>query len=179
MVDMPTSLPKYRRGCPPGQGTVASQPKGGRTGYIGMPQHQRSDEIARKVRENARTLIPVRYVAAAAGVALRTMYRHYREELDQGRAETLTVIAAQEVKQAMSGPSMEIKGDPDSRRFVISRMLGMLNQERPPEIGPEGPSDEEIDLSRLTAEEFAIYGRITAKLHGLDPDSIEFEIIDD
>lgn len=181
MAGVPTAPPKRPNGCPPGQGTVASQPNPGRrTGYIGNPPHERTDELAQKVKETARTLLPVAFVASQCGMAWSTLYKYYRKELDQGRSETLSVIAAQEVKQAMSGPSAEIKGDPESRRFVLSRMLGLMSREPPaPEPEPGEDPATGIDLSMLTAEELTTYGRLSAKLAGVDPDSIEFEIVED
>lgn len=182
MAEPATEPPKRPNGCPPGQGTVASQPHDGvPTGYIGNPPHERTDALAAKVRENARTLLPAAQVAASCRMSRATLYKYYRAELDQGRAETLSVIAAQEVKVAMSGNSQEIKGEADSRRFVLSRMLGLMTRENaPPESGSdEGDIAAGIDLSRLTPEELIIYGRLSAKAAGYDPDEITFEIADE
>jgi hypothetical protein len=87
-----------RRGTPPGAGTVVS-PTGGR---IGNPPFQATEEQRIQVRTLAK-VCSQEMIATQLGISTDTLQRHFRRELDMGKAEAVSTIGAGLLKKAMDG----------------------------------------------------------------------------
>lgn len=132
------------------------------------PDHVKTPETIEMVTNLARSLVGIREIAALVGVGVSTIQRHYHAEYTLGRSQTLSSASAKYVKLALNGERPA--GDPDALKFVLARNL--WNAQRLEHTGKDGGPIEFIDLSRLTAEELELYGRLSAKAEGLDPDGI-------
>lgn len=160
-----------RRGTPAGQGTV-TPPHGGR---IGNPPFVPTDEMRERVKALAKTFPENsnHYIAVMLGIHRETLTKHFRHELDMGRAEMIAAIGAQVINRAMNadalGPDNKplAKGDFDAQRFVLAKLVWSNKVEV---TGKDGGPIETLDLSGLTPAALREYGRQAAIARGEDPD---------
>lgn len=137
----------------------------------GQPAHQVTEETRAKVRAHARSLLPQEMIARLCGIGLITLRRHYHDDWEQGRAETLAQIAAQYVKAAIHGPDSEgVTGDPDRQRFILAKVV--WNKQHLELSGPGGGPIPVLDLSHFSPDDLQTYGRLAALAAGIDPDSV-------
>jgi hypothetical protein len=157
-----------RRGTPPGAGIVAPA-HGGR---IGNPPFVPTEDQRRQVRALAQVFPPAaqRYIAVKMGISETTLKKHFRDDLDIGRADMLATVGAQFINAAIDANNPLSKGDRDAQKFILARLAGWSNKVEL--SGKDGGPVETVDLSRLSDKELAEYGRISAIAAGLDPDVI-------
>lgn len=158
-----------------GGGTAHPQPHGGR---IGNPPFVPTDQQRAEVRALAQIFPPhaQHHIAIRLDISEDTLSRHFRYELARGRADMLAAVGAQMIKRAIHGANAEgVTGDPDMQKFIMARLGGWGRVEV---TGPGGGPIQTIDLSRLNAEQFYEYGRLSAIAEGIDPDSIEIIPLD-
>lgn len=163
----PKIRPDDARGTPPGAGTMV----GGRGGRIGNPPFVATEEQRTRARALAKAFPPSseKYIALLLGISVSTLQRHFREDMDHGRAEMLAAIGAQFINRAMDGGSPTSKGDIDAQKFILARLGGWSNKVEV--AGHGGGPIEHVDLSRLTDEQLEAYGRLAAIAAGVDPDT--------
>lgn len=148
--------------------------------------HERDDRIAAEVKNYAK-MFPAageRLIARKLGISRKVLRNHYMPELELGRFELIASLASQEIMLAMDaaaakpGPNGEepkVKGCPYARRNVLNKMGGWGAPGAAFDSEDEGDRPAAsgiVDLSKLTREEKVLYGRLAAKLAGVDPDSI-------
>lgn len=151
-------------GCQPGQASMP-QPHGG---AIGIAPHVVTDENRDKVLQYARVMNQD-MIAAALDLSVDTLQRHYRKELDAGRREAVAAVGAKLLSRALAG-------HPACMIYYL-KTQGKWTQ-RIEHVGADGKPIEFIDLSRLSDEELDLYGRLAAKVAGIDPDdATEFDSI--
>lgn len=150
----------------------------------GNPGYEREESLAPKIRNLAKFYPPAgeRLLARMVGISRKVLRTHYAAELELGRAELVASLAAQEIALAMDASATEgkngqpaiVRGDPQARRFVLTKMGGwnnrMLVDVTVEDEGPKAVGD--IDLRRLNAEQLAQYGYLSAIAAGVDPDTI-------
>jgi hypothetical protein len=183
---MAESAEKRPHGTPPGQGTVTPL-HGGR---IGNPPYVRDEAIAQRVRVEAKLFPPAgeRLLARRLGITAKILRDHYGPELELGRGELIASLASQEIALAMDaaagqpkdGNAPVAKGDPNARRWVLTKMGGWINKSIHEHSGPDGaPIQHEVDLTKFSAEDLTNYGRLAAIHAGVDPDTIPVVSNDD
>lgn len=147
-----------RRGAPPGRfGNVAFVP---------------TDEQRQKVRTLAKTFPEHsnHRIAILVGVSRSTLEKHFREDLDYGRAEMLASVGAQVINAALDSENASAKGDRDLQKFILARLGGWSTKVE--HSGKDGRPIEHVDLSRLSPEQLDAYGRLAAIAEGQDPDEV-------
>jgi hypothetical protein len=147
-----------RRGAPAGRfGNVAFVP---------------SDEQRAKVRTLAKTFPEHsnHRIAILVGVSRSTLEKHFREDLDYGRAEMLASVGAQVINAALDSENASAKGDRDLQKFILARLGGWSTKVEM--SGKDGRPIEHVDLTRLSPEQLDAYGRLAAIAEGKDPDEV-------
>lgn len=146
---------------------------------IGNPPFVATEEQRAKVRAYAKTFPPhaQHHIAVLLGISPDTLQRHFREDLDIGRAEMLASVGAQFINRAMNATAETAKGDPDAQKFILARLGGWSTKVEL--TGKGGGPVEHVDLSRLTPAQLEEYGRLAAIAAGLDPDAIIATPIDE
>lgn len=164
-----------RRGTPPGRGVTV----GGHGGRIGNPAFVATEEQRARVRGLAQAF-PVQaehLIARLMGFSLATLQKHFRDDMEMGRAQMLAEIGTQMIRRAIQGNDAVdaegkplIKGDLEAQKFVLARLAGWTTKVdlRPVRAAPS----EIVDLSRLTREQLDDYGRLAAIAEGLDPEDV-------
>lgn len=165
----PKTRPDDRRGSRKGE-AANPQPHGGR---IGQAPFMPTDEQRAKVRNYAKTfpLHGEHYIARLMGFSRDTLRRHFAEDMELGRAEMLSSIGAQMINRALNADAETAKGDLDAQKFILARLGGWTTKV---EVGDRAarPFGGSVDLSRLSDEQLAEYGRLAAIAEGLDPEEI-------
>lgn len=159
------------RGTPPGQGTIVPA-HGGR---IGNPSFEPTDEQRQQARELAKVFPPQgeRFIARLMGIDRMTLRKYFGDDLELGRAQMLAAVGSQLILGALNAGNPTAKGDRDLQKFVMARLGGWSNKTDMAIRQGDGEDENEnelVDLSLLTEEEFAEYGRLAAKAQGIDPD---------
>lgn len=163
---------KRGRGCPPGAGTIESQPLIGygpeRMGLIGNPPH----EVTQENRDKIRLLAKIgsrETVAEAMGFSRWTLTKYYDEDFKAGEREAVNAVKTKVLSQALEGNMnaaktfLQMKGEL-KRHTVVS--------------APDGGPVQIVDLTRLNEKQLEQYGRLSAIAAGLDPDGIIIEPLD-
>lgn len=155
------------------QKTRDDDARGAPKGRFGNPPFVPTDEQRQKVRTYAKTF-PVHgehYIARLIGVSRDTLRRHFADDLELGRAEMLASVGSQVINRALNAESETAKGDLDAQKFILARLGGWTTKV---EVGEKAsrPFGGSVDLSRLTDEQLAEYGRLAALAEGLDPDDV-------
>ena len=162
-------------GTPPGKATTP-QPHGG---AIGNPAFQPTDAQRQTVRTLAKAF-PVHgehLIARMAGFSRDTLRKYFAEDMEQGRAEMLAGVASQLISRALDedkvGPDGKkiARGNLDAQKFILARMGGWTTKV---DVGEQAklPYGGSVDLSRLSDEQLAEYGRLAAIAEGLDPEGL-------
>lgn len=162
------------RGCKPGEATM-ERPNGSR---IGNPPFVPTDEQREKVRTYAKVFPPhaQRNIALLIGCSEDTLQRHFRDDIDLGRAEMLASVGSQMISRALNadktGPDGTpiAKGDLDAQKFILARLGGWSTKVEM--TGKGGGPIESVDLSKFTPEQLAEYGRLAAIAEGVDPEDV-------
>ena len=110
----------------------------------GRPPHVPTEENRIKVRAWAQALVSQEHMAQFLKIDPTTLRHHYREELDQGVAETIATVSAKYVQLALSGSEKAM-------RVVLEKRGGWVN--RIEHSGPNGKPIEYKDLSETEVEE--------------------------
>ncbi|MEJ7831318.1 MAG: hypothetical protein WKF79_00245 [Nocardioides sp.] len=157
--------PDDARGAPPGRfGNVPFVP---------------TEEQRREVRTYAKTF-PVHgehHIATLIGVSRDTLRRHFKDDLDLGRAQMLAGIGAQVITRAMDAGAATAKGDLDAQKFILARLGGWSTKVEM--TGKGGGALETVDLSGMTPAALREYGRQAAIAAGVDPDEAVGPPLDD
>lgn len=149
-----------RRGAPPG--------------FKGNPPFVPTEEQRLKVRTYAKTF-PVHaehYIARLIGVSKDTLRRHFADDLELGRAEMLASVGSQMVNRALKADADTVKGDLDAQKFILARLGGWTTKVEVGERAARPFGAPQVDLSRLSDEDLATYGRLAAIAEGMDPDDV-------
>lgn len=164
------------RGAPAGKATNP-QPHGG---AIGNPPFVPTDRQREEVRNYAR-VFPVHgehFIARLIGVSLNTLRKYFADDILLGRAQMLAGIGAQMINRAFDADRKDAegnvmaKGDIDAQKFILARLGGWTTKVQIGE-GAEKPFGGSVDLSNLSDEDLAEYGRLAAIAEGLDPEEID------
>lgn len=159
--------------------------------YFAGRAYERDENVAREVRTLAKLFPPAgeRLLARRLGITITILRDHYAPELELGRGELIASLASQEVALAMDasagvdtpGKPAVAKGDPHARRWVLTKMGGWVTKQMHEVSGPGGGPilNATIDLSKLNHEQLTAYGRLSAIVAGIDPDTIIAVPIDD
>jgi hypothetical protein len=140
------------RGTPRGAGTVA--PAHG--GLIGNPRFVPTDEQRLKVRTLAKTF-PTHsqhLIAVLLGISDDTLTRHFKDDLELGRAEMLAAIGSQMIQRAIDAETIDgkgqkvAKGDLDAQKFILARLGGWTTK-----VEMTGKGGGPIEYSNMTEEE--------------------------
>lgn len=126
-------------GCPPGEGTVET--KSG--GMIGNPPYVPTDMERRFVVEHACKKGRV-WTAVQLGIDRATLYRHYKAEIEQSKANACAMIGSSLFEKALAG-------DGASQRFFL---ITQGNGEWSPKVkhehsGPDGGPMRHVDLTSI------------------------------
>lgn len=146
--------------------------RGAPRGHWGNQPFVPTDEQRQKVRTYAKTF-PVHgehYIARLMGFSKDTLRRHFADDLELGRAEMLAAVGSQMVNRAMNADNETVKGDLDAQKFILARLGGWTTKVEM--TGKGGRPIENVDLSRLSPEQLAEYGRLAAVAEGLDPEDV-------
>lgn len=154
----PKVRPDDARGAPPG--------------HFGNPAFVPTDEQRQKVRTLAKAFPPAaeHYIARLMGIHRTTLREHFADDLELGRAEMLAAVASQFINRALDAAAPTAKGDSDAQKYILARLGGWSSKVEL--SGRDGGPIEHVDLSRLSPEDLANYGRLSAIAAGVDPDSI-------
>jgi hypothetical protein len=147
--------------------------RGAPKGHKGNPPFVPTEEQRQKVRTYAKTF-PVHgehYIARLIGISRMTLRQHFADDLELGRAEMLASVGSQMVNRALNAESETAKGDLDAQKFILARLGGWTTKV---EVGEKAarPFGGSADLSRLSDEQLAEYGRLAALAEGMDPDDV-------
>lgn len=135
-----------KRGTPKGAGTVP----GGRGGMIGNPPFVPTEHQRLQVRALAQIFPPhaQRFIALKMGFSEDTLTRHFRDDLDLGRADMLAAVGSQLIKRALNGADESVKGDLDAQKFVMARLGGWTQR-----VEMSGPGGKPIQYENLSESE--------------------------
>lgn len=164
-----------KRGTPPGD---QSKPEGRRRegteheGRAGNLPFQATEEQRLRVRTLAKAFPEHtnKYIALLMGFSESTLKKHFRHDLDYGRAEMGASIAAQVISAALDANAPTAKGDRDLQKFVLARRFGWSTAKE--EEDKRGQTPGVVDLSKLSKEDLALYGRLAAIAEGLNPEEV-------
>lgn len=163
------------RGAPKGAGTVTPA-HGGR---IGNPPFVPTDEQRSRVRTLAQTHPEHsnHRIAIQLGISRATLERHFRDDIDLGRAQMISAIGAQMIQRALRGnDALGADGNPlcpgdlDAQKFILARLGGWSTKIE--HTGKDGGPIATVDLSNLSDEELEAYGRLSAIAEGVDPEEV-------
>lgn len=144
------------RGAPPGhKGNVAFEPTDA--------QRQQVRTYAQVFPEHSNQRI-----ATLMGFSRSTLERHFRDDLDLGRAQLLASVGAQVINAALNSGHQTAKGDRDLQKFILARLGGWTTKVEM--SGKDGRPIETVDLSGMSMAQLREYGRAAAVAAGLDPD---------
>jgi len=133
---------KDNRGSKPGE-AANPQPHGG---AIGQRPHERTDEMAAKIRRLAGLQITQADIAMALGVSEDTIQRHYPNEWAEGRAAKAVLMKGTAYAIAMGVPNdpedlekgWKIPPDPKVLMFLLERQFGMMATQKLEHTGKGG-----------------------------------------
>lgn len=161
-----------RRGAAPGQ-------KGQQPFVPTEAMRQRVRTLAQTVPDHSNETIAVQL-----GISRSTLEKHFRHDLDLGRAQMVTAVGAQFIQRALHGDdavNAEGKklapGNLEAQKFILARRAGWSAKVE--HSGKGGGPIETVDLSGMTAAALREYGRQSAIAQGLDPDEAVGPPIDD
>jgi len=139
-----TVHPKVReddaRGCPAGQGTVT--PEHG--GQIGQPAYTPSADDRRDVEAWVRAGLTEDDIAIMLDKSKSTVRRHFKRELELGRAKLKVALGGKVVKMALEGDRASL--------FFWLRTQAKWNT-RVEHVGPDGGPIRTYDLSAFGIDE--------------------------
>jgi AcrR family transcriptional regulator len=92
-------------------------------------------------------------IAEGVGVSLPTLYKYYREELDQGEDCMVEAVKGALFKSAMEGSNT-------AQIFILKVRAGWVERNK---LEVSTKSDAQIDLSKLTQEELSQFESLYAK----------------
>jgi hypothetical protein len=180
---------KDRRGAPPGD---PSKPKNhkrdgteaqGRRGNLPFApteaQRQKVRTLAQTIPEHSNDSI-----AILMDVSRSTLEKHFRRDLDLGRAQMVSAVGAQFIQRALHGDEatnaegkLLAPGNLEAQKFILARRAGWSAKVE--HSGKGGGPLEVVDLSGMTAAALREYGRQAAIAQGLDPDETVGPPLDD
>ena len=133
--------------------------------------------MRQKVRTFAQT-IPEHsneQIAILMDMSRSTLEKHFRRDLDLGRAQMVAAVGAQVIQRALKGDdALDDKGKPiapgnlQAQFFILARRGGWSAKVE--HHGKGGGPIETVDLSGMTPAALREYGRQAAIAMGLDPD---------
>lgn len=135
----------------------------------GRPPHEPTPELRLQIKTLAR-LVGLEGIAEHVGLSVETINKYYRTEFEEGRSEAIIGVKGKLLTQAMAGNVNAI--------WKYLHMQGEIKPQRVEHTGRDGGPIQHVDLSRLSAEQLELYGRLAAIAEGLDPDAIIVERID-
>lgn len=131
----------------------------------GRPPHQPTPESRARVRRLAK-VASQEQIARKMGFSVETLVRHYGDEWQDAQLGAILAVKTKLLSQALRGSV--------NAQFKFLQMMGAVRQSV--ELtGPGGGPIQHVDLTRLSREELAEYGRLAAIAEGIDPDSILIE----
>lgn len=133
------------------------------------PEHP-NDRIAEQVSLWAKATQTMRACARKVGITEYALSTYYRDVYEQGRDEAMSGVLGKLLAQAMAGNA--------NAANKWAELMGLKPAGKVELTGKDGGPIEHIDLSRLSAEELELYGRLAAKAEGLPPDALIVEPID-
>jgi hypothetical protein len=153
--------------------------RGAPAGQFGNPPFEPTEEQREKVRTYAKTFPEHsnHRIAILLGISRSTLEKHFRHDLDLGRAQMLAAVGAQVINAAMNAESETAKGDRDLQKFILARLGGWSTKVEM--SGKDGRPIETVDLSGMSKAQLREYGRAAAVAAGLDPDEAVGPSIDD
>jgi hypothetical protein len=98
----PSDERQDRRGTPPGAGTQ-EDPRGPGTGRIGNPPHEVTDELRARVQNLAAGGSCQEDMALILGMSVDTLQRHYRLDMDLGKAKAVANMGQRIYQMGMAG----------------------------------------------------------------------------
>lgn len=149
--------------------------RGAAPGQRGQQPFVPTDEQRSRVRTLAKTMKAEQpaaraWIAAQMGFSVSTLDRHFADELVAGRAEVVASLGATLIGVAMGTIKDVSRERMDAVKFALARIGGWSSKVEM--SGPNGRPIEAVDLSRLSAEQLAEYGRLAAVAEGLDPEEV-------
>lgn len=156
----------------PPEGPETTDARGAPPGHFGNVPFVPSDEQRQQVRTYAKTFPEHsnHRIAILMGISRSTLEKHFRADLDLGRAQMLAAVGAQVINAALNAEAETAKGDRDLQKFILARLGGWSTKVE--HSGKDGRPIEHVDLSRLTPEQLEQYGRIAAIAEGMDPEDV-------
>lgn len=151
---IPKTRPDDRRGARKGQTVIDGKLVGAMGGSIGVAPHIVTEEMRAKVREMA-AVFPIETqdrMAMALDMSPSTLTRHYREDIDVGRAKMIAEIGVQMLRRAVNARDPNVTGDLEAQKFVLSR-LGGWSLSHGAEIGL--PNGQTISIT-ITGDDAAL-----------------------
>jgi len=160
-MNEPSPVRRDRRGCPPGAGVIAAQPKGGEIGRIGNPPHEPTDALRRLVREHSRAGIEDWEIAEEAGFSVSTLFKHYGDDFRSGRREVKRSIGAGVIKRALEGNQADA-------HFFLRTKGGWIQPQRIEHTGKDGGPIATLNLHAYlegkSADELAVIEGVIVEL---------------
>lgn len=141
-------------------------------GRRGNSPFEATDEQRAKVRALAKAFPENSNsgIAILLGISRETLEKHFRHDLDYGRAEMIAAIGSQMVNRAINAEAVDAegksltKGDLDAQKFVLARRASWTTKV---EVTPKDETESEItDLSGFSDEQLALYGELARTAQG-------------
>jgi AcrR family transcriptional regulator len=163
---------------PANKKTSDEDSRGAPKGSFGQPPFVATDEMRAKVRQYAKVFPPhaAHMIARLLGISKNTLYRHFDDDMEMGRAEMLATVGGQLIQRAIDADAQTAdgkavaRGDLDAQKFILARLGGWTTKVEV--AGRDGGPIQSVDLSKLSAEQLEAYGRLAAAAEGRDPDEI-------
>jgi DNA-binding CsgD family transcriptional regulator len=178
---MPTTPPSA-----PDEPEKSRDPRGARPGQHGQQPFVATEAQRQRVRTLAQTLPEQSNegIAIQIGISRSTLEKHFRHDLDLGRAQMVSAVAAQLIQRALKGDdALGEDGKPiapgnlQAQMFILARRANWSSKVE--HGGKGGGPIEVVDLSGLSAAALREYGRQAAIAQGLDPDKTVGPPLDD
>lgn len=131
--------------------------------------HVPTDALHARVRSLAKVKTSQGSLAKELGIGLTEFRRHYVEDWDAGREEAKQALITKLLAQGMAGNTNA------AMKYMIAMGMVAPTPKRIEHTGKDGGPIQTVDLSRLSAEDLELYGRLAARSEGLDPDAIIIE----
>lgn len=170
----------------PPEGPEKPDRRGAPAGHFGNVAHEPTEASRARVRTLAQ-VFPEHSnekIAIQLGISRSTLEKHYRHDLDLGRAQMLASVGAQMIQRALKGDDAVgedgkplAPGNIEAQKFILAR-LGQWTT-KVEMTGKDGRPIETVDLSGMSKAELREYGRAAAIAAGLDPDEAVGPSIDD
>lgn len=136
---------------------------------IPYPAHQPTEKLRGKVEALVSFGLPHKDIAKEIGISHETLYKYYRDELDNGKVKACAKVAQTLYRLAIGDPKNGVPPDRASCMFWLKTQAGWRETNRL-ELEHSGGVDvtagPKYDFSQLTDMELAAYEALEAKLTG-------------